>query len=110
MKESIEDIKKRMRERVIKTQREREQASKKFFEEEYPNLSQEDKAAYWASGFRQQMRWNGESGVNEMYVFDKREYHFCEEKDSDFDNLLPLIAKHLKFSLKYLKEAFDKEW
>ena len=95
--------------KLMKSRQKAIEEASNFFEEEYPTFSQEDKAAFWASEFRQQMRWNGESGVNEMYVFGKEEYRFCKEKDPNFDILLPMIAKHLKFSLEYLKKAFEKE-
>lgn len=78
-----------------------------FQKHEYPNLSREDKIAYWASGWRQQFRWNEESGVDGYAIFSLEDYLFWKTIEPDLESLLPDIANLMKISLDKMKNALN---
>ena len=70
-----------------------------FWKEEYPNKSREEKIKYWSGSLHQQMRWNGESGQDEMAIFSKEDYMHWKLKEPEIEKLLPEILKMLNISI-----------
>ena len=60
-----------MTEKMRKRSDQYKAAKEKFWAEEYPVKSFEEKVKYWSGTLHSQMRWNGESGFDEMAVFSK---------------------------------------
>jgi hypothetical protein len=73
-------------------------SSNKFWSEEYPLKSFEEKIDFWASNIHRQMRWNSESGFDEMDVFSKADYENWKLKDPDFDKLIYYVIKKLNLN------------
>lgn len=71
----------------------------RYWKNEYPNLSREEKIKFWSGNLHRQMRWNGESGIDELEVFSSQDYTEWKSKDSNFDNLFPDIVKMLNLDL-----------
>lgn len=69
---------------------------KLFWEEKYPAFSFEDKARYWSGTLLRQMRWQGESGLDQFYFYTPEWYESVKEIEPDFD--------------KIMDEVFDKYW
>lgn len=101
MKEKDNDIAKRMKARMEQQKR----TVNQFFKQMYPQLSIDDKAAYWASNLRTEMCRNGESGVNPLQALSKATYTDMKEIDADIDKLLPIIAQLLKIEIGKLNTA-----
>ena len=80
----------------------------KFWTEEYPSKDKEGKISFWCGYLHQSIRWNVESGIDELAVFSKNEYDFFKSKDPNFDDLLPQIIQKLGLNegdvLKALRE------
>ena len=74
----------------------------------YPTFSNDEKARYWASGIRTQMRYNGESGYDEEWAF-SGDYEVFKQQEPKIDDLLEGIAKYLRYSpelfIRILKEG-----
>lgn len=75
-----------------------EDLQNKFWEKEYPQKSKTEKVKYWSGSLHQQMRWNGESGLDEMAVFSVYDYQEWKKKEPKIDELLPEILKMLNIS------------
>jgi hypothetical protein len=70
-------------------------AKQKFWAEEYPKKTLDQKINYWSGSLHQQMRWNGESGFDEMAVFSKADYDLWKQHEPYIDSLLPAILEKL---------------
>lgn len=79
-------------------------AKEKFWSEEYPQKTLDEKVNYWAGSLRQSMRWNGESGVDEMAVFSKADYDLWKKREPNIDMLLPLILEKLNLNKKKIMD------
>ncbi len=66
-----------------------------FWVEKYPKMTLDQKINYWSESLHQQMRWNGESGFDEMAVFSKADYDLWKQRESSIDSLLPAILEKL---------------
>ncbi|MBE2206754.1 MAG: hypothetical protein IAE84_04160 [Saprospiraceae bacterium] len=66
-----------------------------FWMEKYPKMTLEQKINYWSGSLHQQMRWNGESGFDEMAVFSKADYELWKQHEPRIDSLLPAILEKL---------------
>ncbi|GEM_PF-3087786 len=82
--------------------------SKTFWEEEYIKMNFEEKIKYWSSRFHRQMRWNIESGVDEMAVFSKADYETRKKYEPEIDELLPHIVKYLTVKEEDIYKALKK--
>ncbi len=79
-----------------------------FREERYNKMIFEEKVKYWTGRLHSQMRWNGESGVDEMAVFSKADYEIWKKHEPEIDELLPHIIKHLTVKEEDVYEALKK--
>lgn len=62
---------------------------------DYKSYSSSEKAGYWAAQIYRQMRWNGESGLEEMSVLTPSLIDEIREKEKDIEELLPQIISLL---------------
>ena len=79
-----------------------------IWEKEYAQMSFEEKVTYWSASIHQQMRWNNESGVDEMGVFSKQDYDYWKSQEPDIDLLLPHIIQKLPVSEEKVYQALGK--
>jgi len=73
-------------------------AKQKFWSDEYPKKTLDQKVNFWAGSLHQQMRWNGESGLDEMAVFSKEDYILWKKREPNIDRLLPDIISKLNLN------------
>ncbi len=59
----------------------------KFWREEYPHKTFDEKVSYWASSFHRQMRWQGESDYDEYAIYSPQLYADCKQKEPEFDKI-----------------------
>jgi len=87
------------RERLMKAYYERDkkykESEKIFWDIEYPKKSVDEKVTFWTGNIHRQMRWNGESGFDEMAIFSRKNYESWKNLEPNFDVLLPEIIKKL---------------
>jgi hypothetical protein len=79
-----------------------------FWREKYNKMTFEEKVKYWSGRLHSQMRWNGESGVDEMAVFSKADYEIWKKYEPEIDELLPHIIKYLTVKEELIYEALKK--
>ena len=84
--------------------KELEEAQNRFWDEEYPNKTFEEKVSYWSGSIHRIIRWTNESVTSGTCTFDKNWYLSCKEQDPNFDELLPYILD----KLNYDRETFYK--
>ncbi len=77
----------------------------KFWAEEYPLKSSEEKIDFWAGNIHRQMRWNAESGFDEMDIFSKADYENWKLKDPDIDQIIYSVIKKLNLNAVKVYEA-----
>ncbi len=81
--------------KILESEERRRKVVENFWDLEYPKKSIQEKIAFWSGSLYSQMRWNGESGFDEMAVFSKSNYLYWKSREPDFDSLLPFIIKKL---------------
>ena len=81
---------------------------KSIWEKDYNKLNFDEKVNYWSANIHQQMRWNNESGVDEMAVFSKKDYEHWESQEPNIDELLPHIIQKLPVTKDQVYEALQK--
>lgn len=69
-----------------------------FWKNEYLKLDENAKIDYWSKGFYDEMRWNGDTGFDEMAIFYKDNYEMWKKREPKIDELLPAIFKRLKLN------------
>lgn len=72
-----------------------DQIRQKFWNEEYPNKTLEDKQLFWADYIYRQMRMLGDSGQDEYNVFKIASYVEWKEKEPQIDLMLDFVARRL---------------
>lgn len=85
-----------------------QEQSDKFWIEEYPRKNFDEKIKYWSANFHQQMRWNGESGLDEMAVFSKDSFESWKMKEPEIDKMFPLIIEKIGLNKEKVYEALRK--
>lgn len=75
-----------------------ENENDRFWSEIYPEKTYEQRINYWSSSLHQQMRWNGESGVDPMAVFSKNDYKSWKIKEPMIDEILVSVIKKLNLN------------
>jgi len=101
---------KELYEYLIKSREESEIQKEKALEQ-YLNKSYEDRVKYWSGSLHQQMRWNGESGVDEYAVFSKAWLSEVKKYEPRIEEILDdVMDKYWKnyWSLNKIKEALKK--
>lgn len=97
-----EEILKRMEERRAAE----DAAIEKFWKEEFPMKTLEEKISYWTGQIHREMRWQGESTGDEYGSgFTQQWFDECQKLDPDFGKIFPIVAQRLnidsrKISLK----------
>ena len=84
------------------------EASKNFWSEEYPKKTFDQKVSYWSGSLHRQMRWNVESGFDEMAVFSKSDYECWKEKEPLIDTILVQVIKILNLNAEEVYEELKK--
>jgi hypothetical protein len=87
--EELEEIDKRIKEASKKE----DQRIAKFWKDEYPKLSIDEKAKYWAGGLFQSMRMQEESRQNPYAIYSENWLRDALNTDADFVELLPKIFR-----------------
>ena len=90
----------RIRLQFEENRRNRRKAAEEFWADEYTKKTFDEKIKYWSGYLNTQMRWNGESGVDEMAVFSKESYEYWKAREPIFDELLPHVIRMLRLSSK----------
>ena len=72
-----------------------QRAFEKFWSEDYPKLSFEDKKAYWFRNIYRSMRDYGEIGYDEYTIFNKESYKEWRTREPDIDLILDYVIKML---------------
>ena len=75
----------------------------KFWTEEYPLLSRNEKIRHWSGTLHQKMRWQSESGLDPYIIFSKEWLSEVKKVENDFDSILEEI-----FTI-YWKENWNKD-
>jgi hypothetical protein len=82
--------------------------SEKFWIDEYPLKTLEEKIDYWSGSIRQQIRWNNESGFDEMNVFSKVDYENWKKKEPLIDYILKEVILILKLNSDKVYKALSE--
>jgi hypothetical protein len=61
----------------------------------YAQMSRDDRVAHWVGWIHRGMRWTGESGTDELAVFEPALLDRLRADDSDIDALMPTILTYL---------------
>ena len=80
-----------------------------FWKNIYPKKSYEERVSYWSGSFGRQMRWNGESGVDEFAVFSHSAYCFWKSHEPKIDEMLPTILKILGLNKERIYKLIEKK-
>ncbi len=75
--------------------REEERVSQRFWNEEYPTYSLEEKKAFWTRYFYSAIRSQGEAGADEYWIFNKDTYTKWRQFESDIDMLLECVIEKI---------------
>lgn len=100
--ESLEFRIKRLEENI---KRDKEK-SKKFWIDEYPSYTMEQRIHHWAGAINQQIRWNEESGVSWKHVFSKKDYETIKSIEPNYDEFLPEICRIIRMNLEEIKRMY----
>ena len=76
---------------------------KRFWSEEYPQLSFEEKVRYWEESTYRTMRTQGEALADEYSEFSKAWYDFAIEHEPDFDRIF-------KEAMDRFTAGFEFDW
>ncbi len=68
----------------------------------YNNQTFDEKVKYWSGRFHQQMRWQGESGLDEYAIFSPEWYESTSKFEPDFDKIMDEVFE------KYLGTVWSK--
>ncbi|HLP87003.1 MAG TPA: hypothetical protein VK184_00125 [Nostocaceae cyanobacterium] len=79
---------------VLARQSEAENSSS-FWEGEYSQMSLEEKKGYWLSNIMLQMRFQGESGLDEYSFFTPDNYAKWRAEEPDFDQILDFVIENI---------------
>ncbi len=85
---------------------EMENSRKRFWEEEYPQMSLEEKKRYWLASTHKGMRTQGEALGDEYSEFSKKWYEFAKEHEPKFDEIFDYVTKNLGFEFDW--KEFNK--
>ncbi|MCG3212511.1 MAG: hypothetical protein FOGNACKC_06181 [Anaerolineae bacterium] len=77
------------------THREQRRVFEKFWSEEYPKLSFEERKAYWFRSIYRSMRDHGEIGYDEYTIFNRESYKKWIAREPNFDPILDYVIKML---------------
>jgi hypothetical protein len=85
-----------------------EDRQKKFWSEEYPAMSFENKIIYWRKDVFNAMQFQTEQSGDPYSAFNKdwMDYHLAQEPD--FKKILPEIVKRLSLDTSILNERLKK--
>lgn len=61
---------------------------------DYAEMTRADKITHWAGVIHRHMRWIGESGKDEMTVFDRELLEDLRSADAEIDALMPAILTY----------------
>lgn len=75
--------------------REEERENKRFWDEEYPTYSLEEKKAFWLRYFYSAMRSQGEVGADEYWLFTKKNYAEWCRSEPNMDMMLAYVIEKL---------------
>jgi len=75
----------------------------KFWSQEYPKLSREEKKKYWLASTHRGMRSQGEALGDEYTEFSKNWYDFAKKNEPDFDEIFKDVVKNLGFDFDWGK-------
>lgn len=87
--------------RHLKEIQEFDNSMNKFWDEEYPKMSLEEKKKYWLAGTHKGMRTQGEAIGDEYSEFSKKWYDFAKEHEPDFDEIFDYVTKNLGFEFDW---------
>lgn len=73
----------------------------KFWKDEYPKLSLDEKKKYWLASTHKGMRTQGEALADEYSEFSKKWYDFAKENEPNFDEIFKYVADNLGFKFKW---------
>jgi hypothetical protein len=69
---------------------------KSFWMNEYPKKDFNERIEYWSGMLWRQMRFDGESGLDEMGLFTNEAYVYWKKVEPDFDKIFPKVMENLK--------------
>jgi len=79
---------------------EQEILNEQFWREKYSQYNIDERIRYWSGQVYQSMRWQGESIGNEYEgVFDKEWWKYACEREPNFPNLWPQIARNARVDI-----------
>jgi len=73
----------------------------KFWKDEYPKLSLNEKKKYWLASTHKGMRTQGEALADEYSEFSKKWYDFAKENEPNFDEIFKYVADNLGFTFNW---------
>ena len=93
-----------------------EEAANKFWNEEYPQKSFEDKVEYWKKTMEKGMLEQSNLGLPQFDIFNKEWYESIKEQEKNFDQIVNTIFKmhwtemnREEFELAIAKDQSDDE-
>jgi len=92
--------------RHLKEIQEFDNSMNKFWYEEYPKMSLEEKKKYWLAETHKGMRTQGEAFGDEYSEFSKKWYDFAKEHEPNFDDIFDYVTKNLGFEFDW--EEYNK--
>ncbi len=78
-------------------------------EEKYQAMSLEERKSGMLREAWQSIRWQGESGYDEYAMFTKEAYQSWKSRDSQIDEILDFVIKHLADMLHENEKEFSDE-
>ena len=75
----------------------------KFWSEEYPNLSRDEKIKYWLTSTHKGMRTQGEALANEYSEFSRKWYDHAINVEPDFDKIFKEAIGNIGFEFDWEK-------
>lgn len=85
----------KMLERIKRKSEEDDKAANELWEQKYESLSLTEKKQIWLRKFWQEIRWQGESTMDEFSIFNFGNYQKWKEKDKEFDAIIWYVAEEL---------------
>lgn len=78
-----------------------ENRREKFWSEEYPKLSLEEKKRYWLASTHKGMRTQGEALADEYSEFSKKWLDFAKANEPRFDEIFQYVTQDLGFEFDW---------
>jgi hypothetical protein len=84
-----------LRQKFLQSFKDMDRREEKYWEEEYPLKSREEKVNEWLAGIHTGMRYQGESTGDEYTQFSPQWYRLVKSREPDFDEIFKDVVKRL---------------